>query len=350
MKKVFVMLLVFILAFTLLVGCGGSQGGNDGGEAEEQTVTIKIGHVCAPEHPCQIAFENFGERVKEKSNGSMIVEVYPSSQLGSEREMIEMTMAGSMEIFYSGSQTLGLFCDAVNFQGLPFFFTGGKPAARDFFAVYGDEIAQIFDDELGIHVVWTDNSAYGQASSKKQIVHPEDIKGVKIRTLETEMMINTYNTLGALPTPVNAAEVYTSLQQGAIDAATSNTILLDMMNWKEVSSYYLNSQMFVDMGVSFWTNEWYNSLSENQQKILDEEFPAFVKEYSELFTAAEEDIIDKLEASGIVVTRLDEDLANEWIEAVQPVYEWFRGAYGDKYPKLEEYIKAAADINANYLD
>lgn len=164
------------------------------------------------------------------------------------------------------------------------------------------------------------------------------------------MMINTYNTLGALPTPVNAAEVYTSLQQGAIDAATSNTILLDMMNWKEVSSYYLNSQMFVDMGVSFWTNEWYNSLSENQQKILDEEFPAFVKEYSELFTAAEEDIIDKLEASGIVVTRLDEDLANEWIEAVQPVYEWFRGAYGDKYPKLEEYIKAAADINANYLD
>ena len=345
MKKILALTLSLLLVFTLFTGCGS----NDDENAPTDVVTIKVGHVAAAEHPVQVAFENFAQRVAERSNGSMKVEVYPASQLGSEREMIEMTLAGSMEIFYSGSQTLGLFCDAVNFQGLPFFFTGGKPAARDFFAVYGDEIAKQFYDEMGIHVIWTDNSAYGQASKGKKIVHPADIKGVKIRTLETEMMIKTYEVLGALASPVNTSEVYTALQQGTIDAATTNTILLDMFNWKEVSDYYLNSKMFVDMGVTFYTDEWYQSLTPEQQTILDEELATFVTEYSQLFDAAEADIIDNLTAAGVEVTEFDSELADEWIEAVQPVYDWFLTTYGEKYPKLQEYIDAAAEINAKYL-
>lgn len=345
MKKILALTLSLLLVFTMFTGCGDDSNGDSTGDV----VTIKIGHVCSPDHPCNIAFENFADRVAERSNGSMNVEVYPSSQLGSEREMIEMTMAGSMEIFYSGSQTLGLFCDAVNFQGLPFFFTGGKPAARDFFEIYGDEIAQEFLDELGIHVVWTDNSAYGQASAGKKIVTPEDIKGVKIRTLETEMMIKTYEVLGALASPVNTSEVYTAMQQGTINGITSNTILLDMMNWKEVSDYYLNSQMFVDMGVTFYTDEFYQSLTPEQQTILDEELAAFVKEYSQMFDEAEKDIIDNLETAGVEVTELDTNLAAEWREAVQPVYDWFFETYGEKYPKLQEYMEAAEEINAKYL-
>lgn len=343
MKKLIAITLSLILVFTMFTGCGGTE------SVEGDVVTIKVGHVAAAEHPVQVAFENFAERVAERSNGSMKVEVYPASQLGSEREMIEMTLAGSMEIFYSGSQTLGLFCDAVNFQGLPFFFTGGKPAAREFFSIYGDEISQEFYDEMGIHVIWTDNSAYGQASRGKKIVHPEDIKGVKIRTLETEMMIKTYEVLGALASPVNTSEVYTALQQGTIDAATSNTILLDMFNWKEVSDYYLDSKMFVDMGVTFYTDEWYQSLTKEQQTILDEELATFVTEYSQLFDAAEENVIDNLVASGVEVTEFDTELADEWIDAVQPVYDWFLDTYGEKYPKLQEYIDAAAEINAKYL-
>ena len=344
MKKTLTLIMTFLLIFTCLSGCGDSEEGTDG-----DVVVIKVGHVSPESHPVQVAFENFAERVAERSNGSMKVEVYPASQLGSEREMIEMTMAGSMEIFYSGSQTLGLFCDAVNFQGLPFFFTGDKPAARDFFEIYGDEIAQVFDDELGIHIVWTDNSAYGQASATKKIVMPEDLEGVKIRTLETEMMIKTYEVLGALASPVNTSEVYTALQNGTIDAATSNTILLDMFNWKEVTDYYLNSQMFVDMGVTFYTNAWFDSLTAEQQTILTEELDAFTVEYSELFDAAEADIIEKLEGEGVEVTNPTPEQFDAWIEAVQPVYDWFKETYGDKYPKLDEYIEAAAEINAKYV-
>ncbi|NLL23825.1 MAG: TRAP transporter substrate-binding protein [Tissierellia bacterium] len=360
MKRLLSLLLVFALVIFGLVGCAQSDGGKstqsdvDSSDkvsvdaSPKDVVTIKVGHVCAPAHPCHQSFLDFGERVEERSGGTMKVEVYPSSQLGSEREMIEMTLAGSMEIFYSGSQTLGLFCDAVNFQGLPFFFTGGKPAAREFFALYGDEIAQIFEDELDVQIVWTDNSAYGQASQGKKIVLPEDIVGVKIRTLETEMMIKTYEVLGALATPVNASEVYTALQQGTIDAATSNAILLDMMNWKEVSDYYLDSKLFVDMGVSMYTNEFFNSLTPEQQVIFTEELETFTKEYSAAFDAAELNIIDNLVASGIEVTVPNKEQYEQWIEAVQPVYTWFKEKYGEKYPELDKYIKAAQEINAKY--
>lgn len=348
MKKVLALLLVLALCCTCLIGCG-SQGSDEGAATEESTITIKVGHVCAEAHPCHIAFTNFAERCAERSNGTLNVEVYPSSQLGVEREMIEMTMGGSMELFYSGSQTLGLFCDAVNFQGLPFFFTGGKPAARDFFAVYGEEIAQKFDEQLDVTIVWTDNSAYGQASNKYKIVLPEDIKGVKIRTLETEMMIKTYEVLGALATPVNMSELYTAMQQGTIDAATINAILLGMMNICEVTEYYLNSQMFVDMGVSMYTNDFYASMSENQQKIFSEELAAFTVEYANLFDEAELSVIDDLVARGVEVTNPTQEQYDQWIAAVQPVYDWYKDTYGDKYPKLDEYIQAAADINTKYV-
>lgn len=347
MKKVLVLILALTMVFTCFVGCG-----NEGGNAdsnEDSPVTVKVGHVCAEAHPCQTAFLNFAERCKERSGGTINVEVYPASQLGSEREMIEMTMAGSMELFYSGSQTLGLFCDAVNFQGLPFFFTGGKPAAREFFEVYGDEIAQKFNDELDVQIVWTDNSAYGQASNDVKIVLPKDLKGVKIRTLESEMMIKTYEHLGALATPVNMSELYTAMQQGTIQAATINAILLGMMNISEVTEYYLNSQMFVDMGVSMYTNEFYQSMSENQQKIFSEELAAFTVEYSQLFDEAELSVIDGLEEAGVEVTNPSAEEFDQWIEAVQPVYDWYKTTYGEKYPKLDEYIQAAADINAKYI-
>lgn len=346
MKKRIAAALILVLIITSFTACGGT---NDGGGTAGDVVTIKVGHVCAESHPCQTAFLNFADRVAERSGGSMKVEVYPASQLGSEREMIEMTLNGGMEIFYSGSQTLGLFCDAVNFQGLPFFFTGGKPAARDFFEIYGDEIAQKFSDELGVTIIWTDNSAYGQGTTKKQVVLPEDIKGLKIRTLETEMMIKTYEVLGALASPVATSEVYTALQQGTIDATTSNMILMGMMNWNEVCDYYTDTKMFVDMGVTMMSNAWLDTLTEEQRTILMEELEAFRDEYSELFTEAETDLADELNENGTQVIKLTEDQYNQWIQAVQPVYDWFRTTYGDTCPKFDEYLEAAQEINAKYV-
>lgn len=359
----FLKLIALLLACTILfVGCGGGASSSSaaapstegGAPSSESTpaassgdkIIIKAGHVCPENHPVHIAFLGFKERVEARTNGAVEVQIYPNSLLGGEREMLEGVLMGSMEIYYGGSQLLNSYTSAVAFQALPFFFTGGKLAAREFFAEFGEDLAAQIQEEIGITVMWTDNSVYNPANSVKEIKTPEDFKGIKFRTQEMDIYIKAYELLGALPTPIATAEVYTGLQQGTINGVNSNIILLDQLKWHEVCAYYPNMSMFVDMGVTAWSSKWMDSLPEDIKTAVMEELPQFRDEYGDAFIAAEVEIRKDLESIGVTFTDYTLDERQMFIDASQPVYDWFRETYKD--PMLDQYIEFLKPVNEKY--
>ena len=292
--------------------------------------------------------QEFEKNLEERSGGRIDVQLYPSSQLGGDREAYEALGLGELEMHYSGSFVLGNFTDKTKFWTLPFFFAGGYDAMYDFFDLYGDEIAQGIADDCGIYPVWTVNGAFNPATAGKAILTPADMKGVKYRVHELDQFVAGYEALGAIPVVMTTSEVYTGLQQGAINGAHSEAQMMLTGKYYEVVDNYSAMNMSLDMSVAAISKPFLDSLDpELRQMVLD-----CAKEWADSYKKTYMDILDdtyaELESHGMTITYFDADMLAPFQEAVSGLYEDFKNSGIE--PKFEEYYNAAQELNAKYLD
>lgn len=321
----------------LLTGCGTTGGDNPGANSEEprsgEARTIRISHVNPPTSIDGQIVEEVAAAIEERSNGELVMEVFPSGQIGTTGDTAEQVANGEDLIAYMDASTIGQM-GAADFSllGGPFLFDGNEEVnnflGSEFFAEMTEQVAA----EQGIRVLslgWTDGPRHIFAN--QPVPHPDDLAGIKLRTPPIDTWITTFDLLGAVPTEVANTETYSALEQRVVDAAEGPINGTYPQRWQEVATHVTltgHFQTLIGYGIS---EALWQSLTEEQQQIVSEEFIAGGERAQEQYAAEIESTMALMEEeSGVEFHEADSDAYRErtapFYEGNEELYEQVREA------------------------
>ena len=260
--------------------------------------------------------------LEEMSDGEMTVDIYPSSALGNESDMLDAVSMGTQDMIVTSTGPIPAFANATaNWAvlDLPYLF----PTYETAYEVLDGEVGQFLLGEFegtGVKALgFWENGYRCTTNSKKEIVHPDDLKGMKIRTMENKVHMATYTVLGATPTAMAMGEVFSALQQGTIDGQENPFSITYYANkLHEVQPYMTENNVFYSPSVLAISQDVFDGLTEDQQKILLEAADLAKDEQRQIEQRMAVQARKDMEAYGIVISDIDQA---EWIEATKPVYE-----------------------------
>lgn len=331
-KKVVAILLVALLSVLMLAGCGGGNAGNNAAPSGDQgsnqsgdTITIRVGHVLAPTHPYQLGLEKFAELVNQKTNGKVKVEVFHSSQLGNERDMIEGLQLGTLEMTLVSTAPLSSFTKKFYVFDLPFMFQDVKAARKVVDSEIGTQLLDSLQDQGLVGLVYFENGFRSVTNNKLPITKPEDLKGLKIRTMENPIHMESFKVMGADPTPMAFGELFTALQQGTIDGQENPLPVIETSKFYEVQKYLSMTEHFYAPSPLLISKTFFEGLDADTQKAI-KEAAVEARDYErglldEMNARLKKEMADK----GMQVNDVDKA---PFIQAVQPVYQKFESEIG----------------------
>ena len=338
-KKIAAVLAMTTMAVGL-VGCGGSSKTatttQDGGQ---KSFNLKLGHNLAEDHAVHIELKKFAENVAEKSNGSITVTIFPNGTLGSEADMISQIQNGALDMTKVSASTLGNFSNLYNAYSVPYVFNDKE----HYYKVMDGEITtNIFastesDGFLGL--TWLDSGARSFYTADRAIRKPEDLKGLKIRTMDSQMAINMMNALGGSATVMGYSDIYTGLQQGVINGAENNVTAL--RDHGEVAKFYSFDEHTRIPDVVVISAKVWNSMTPEQQDIMKSCAKEATDDYKVAWENFENEVLDlATNKYGVELVR-DVDTA-AFQKAVQPIYDELKTSDAEVYSVVEQ-IRAAAN-------
>ena len=289
-------------------------------------IVVRVAHTLAPDSHYNKGLEHLGQLLSEASKGQIELQMFHSSQLGSERDAIEGVSMGTLEMTLISSAPLANFTNAFLVFDLPFIIQDRQKAYE---YMDGPEGKKILDSVLSKGMValgiW-ENGFRMLTNSKKPVAVPEDLNGLKIRLMENPIHVGTFKTLGAYPVPMPFGELFTALQQGTVDGQENPLIIISTSKFAEVQKYLsLTGHFYAPAILLVNKNFWENTLSEEQRKIFTEaELKARTWERN-FSMENEKKLVDSLKAQGMEVTMPDKA---KFFEAVQPVYKEFEEKVG----------------------
>lgn len=328
MKKYLALFLVVCLSFVTLAGCTQSNKTPAANDPIE-TITIKIGHVQAETHPYHLALIELQNILEEKSPGTFKLELFPNSTMGGERDMIEGLQMGTLDASLPSTASLGGFTNEFNIFDLPFLFPSFDSAHKLLDGEIGQSLLDTLPEAGLVGVAYWENGFRYITNDKYEIYKPTDIpKGFKIRTMENEIQMQTFIELGANAIPMAWAEVYTSLQQGVIDAQENPLANAYVNNIHEVNrKFSMTGHVYAPVPFVFSKLSW-DKYSDDVKAILTEAVEEARDYERDLVQSGEEDLIKTLEAAGCTVIRPEELDKAEWRAAVQGVYDRYSDRIG----------------------
>lgn len=281
-------------------------------------VTIMIGYENNPGEPIDLACNEWKRLVEEKSNGEMIVEIFPSSQLGSKDNIIDQAMAGDCVITLANGaffQDRGVKDFGVVFA--PYLFESweqiDKLAASDWFAQKKAELS-----DLGLTILTGWHYGARDTMTTKKVVTAADIKGMKIRVPNNSLQVKGTAATGAVPTPMSLGEVYTALQQGTIDGLENPLTVLYNGAYQEVCKYLILDHHILDYTCWVCGTDFFNTLTPEQQQILIEAGNEAGVYNNAMLEETTNKALEDLKAAGVEVVEFDRD---SFVAACESFYE-----------------------------
>lgn len=361
MKKAITLVLALALGVSLAACGGGSSDAGTGDSsaapsstgnpaAEGATYNWTVANVLAADQPWDLGLQEFGRLLSEYSDGRITLTVQSGGVLGQEIETLESVQMGTLDFAICSTSSMSGFVDSQNYFDLPYLFHSTESA----WAVMDDWLAAdrcaALEGSGFKGLGYFENGTY-MVGSNIRIEHPADMEGVRVRSHSSNLQSDSFAAIGAMPLSVAWGDIYTSLQQGTIDAV-SGTTLTNMYGGKfyEQTDYItMTAHHFVPSLVVMNEGLW-NSLSAEDQEIVQKAFDEAVTYQRQVaFDMAEEykqNIID----AGVEIIEVD---ANEWADAMSPVYDTWVGQNGieaDMITKIQEaeeaYFASAGDESA----
>ncbi len=314
-KNIFLLLIVSII----LAACSNSTT-TEQSNKDEKTYVIKAGHAASKEHFAQKSFEKFKELVESKSKGRIKVEIYPEGELGGEREMVEQVLLGDLTMIAPASAPLDAATKSMAVWDLPYLFSDRETAHKVLDGEVGQEILDSLSDVGLKGLVYWENGFRHLTNSKQPITSINDMKGLKMRTLENSMQIKAWNSTGANTTPIAFTELYNALKLKTVDAQETPLSLMYASKFYEVQSYLtLTGHTYSPWPVVI-NKKFYDDLPDNlQQVVMDAAVET--REYNrELSRADEEKSLTLLKEEGMEVIQLSDEQKQEFKEAMSGIY------------------------------
>jgi len=293
-----------------LVGCGKKDSG---------VTVLKLAHGLNTEHPVHKAMVFMAEKVAEKSGGTMRVDIYPSEQLGNEKECLEKLQMGALAMTKTSSSPLEAFVDEMKVLGLPYIFRDQDHYWKVLKGPIGKELLAAGESRGLKGLCFYDAGARSFYTVKKPIHSPADLKGLKIRVQQSPVAMDMVKAMGASPTPISWGELYTSLQQGVVDGAENNPPSLYTSKHYEICKYYTLDEHTMPPDVLLISPRWWNRLTGKQKRILQEAVDESVEYQRKLWADFTKESLDAVRAAGVQVI-VPED-KTPFREAVQPMLE-----------------------------
>ncbi len=308
-KRVLALLMVGLLMTLMVVGCGSKEspkGDNSvDGTGGEPSVSLVLANVTS--ESAVPGAEKFKEIVEAESNGSIEVTIFPDNQLGDDRAAVEATQSGDIDIAVSSTSPLAaMYSDFYVFDA-PYLFLSSEEA----YAALDGEVGQkVLDgmEKIGLKgLTFWENGFRNFTNDDKPVRKPEDLKGLKIRTMENQIHLDAWKAFGANPTPMAFQEVFTALQQGTIDGQENPLGIIDANKFEEVQKNVTLTQHVYTPYIVTMNLEKYNSLTDNQKNAIEKAIEESTKVQREASNDYEQQILEGFESKGVNVIELTED-------------------------------------------
>lgn len=297
---------------------------------------IKLGHGLGVTHPVHEAMLYLAKKVEEKSGGEMVVKIYPNQQLGSERELVELLQIGSLGMTKVSSAALEGFAPTMQVFGMPYLF---RDDAHQLSVLQGEIGKKLLLDPqkyLLRGLCYYDSGKRSFYTKDKPIETPADLAGLKIRVMESNTASNMVKSLGGSPTPVSYGELYTALQQGIVDGAENNAPSLYTSKHYEVCKFYSIDEHTALPDVMIVSTKVWESLSEQQQKWLQEAADESATYEYKIWAEATAESLRELEKAGVTISYPDKE---PFRAAVESMYSDLKVQQPEIY-KIVEQIRA----------
>jgi tripartite ATP-independent transporter DctP family solute receptor len=303
---------------------------------QDDVIVLKLAHVLDPSHSVHQGMEYMAERLDHYSDGTMRIDIYPSGQLGAERELVELVQIGSLAMTKVSAAPLEAFVLAMQVFSIPYVF-------RD-----RDHVFKALDSEVGKELLDTLQVArlkgmgyYDSGSRSFYMVDtpvgvPTDIVGKKIRVMKSQTAVKMIAAMGGSATPIAWGELYTALQQGVVDGAENNPPSFYLSGHYEVSKYYaLNEHTSVPDMLLMSMHVW-DSLDEEQQEWLQQAVDDSVVHQRELWRVSTEEALAAAQEAGVIITYPDKA---PFMEAVQDMKASYDGTEVGRYLRAIEAVE-----------
>ena len=298
--------------------------------------TMKAADVHPPGYPTVAAVESMGKKIEAATNGRIKFQMFPGSVLGGEKEMIEQTQVGAIQLLRTSLGPVGPVVPEVNVFNMPFVFR--DPAHMR--AVIDGPIGQEMLDKISaspaklVALAWMDGGSRS-LYTKKPVRKPEDLKGQKIRMMGNPLFVDTMNAMGGNGISMGYGEVFSALQTGVIDGAENNPPTLYTANhYKAGAKYYTQTNHLIIPEILVMSKVTWDKLSPADQALVKKAAREAQMEQRVLWDKATADYTAKLKAEGVEFITIDN---KPFFEATAPVRE----KYGAKHAAL---MKRIADV------
>jgi tripartite ATP-independent transporter DctP family solute receptor len=286
-------------------------------------------------YPTVDAVKYMGDLIKERTKGAYAIEVYHSAQLGEEKDTIEQTQAGVLDLNRVSMGPFNGIVPETAVPSLPYIFRSVEHMRHVMDGPIGEQILKAFEAHNLVGLAFYDSGARSFYNTKKDITSIADLKGMKFRVIQSDVFVDMVNALGANATPMAYGEVYSALETGVIDGAENNWPSFESAKHFEVAKHYTLDQHQIVPEVLVMSKASWDKLSPGDQAIVRQAAKDSVVKMRELWDAQEKKSRDIVEKAGVKVSEIDKQ---PLIDAMKPVYE--------KYLSTPELKDLAARIQA----
>ena len=317
MKRVVVCMTMAMLVL-LIIGQAG---------AAEFRATMKLGSTQPSDHPYMVGAQKFADLIKERTNGRITINLYPSSQLGKgEREMVESMKQGIIELVVSSTGPLGGFSPSINILDIPYLF-------RDYAhvdTVLDGKIGRALLDDMDKHnikgMAFWENGFRHLTNSKVAVKTVEQGKGLKIRVMENKVHLTAWKIAGLNPTPMAWGELYPALQQGVIDGQENPVAVFYSAKFWEVQKYFSLTYHVYSPSPFMMSKKKFLAMPKADQELFMKTAMEVAKFQRKLNRDQEEQKLKEMAGKGLVVIR-DVD-RKSFAKAMEPAFATWNKDYG----------------------
>src|SRR5512138_858547 len=290
-------------------------------------VVTKFASVLAENHAHHKSYIFFADRVKELTGGKLVINVYPNSQLGNEREYVEFLQTGQIEFGRVATSVLGPFVPQFQAFDLPYLFKSKQEMFKAADGELGNMLLKQLAEKLNIKGLgFFDDGSRCLYSSKRPITVPADFKGMKVRTMENQLMIKTFNAMGAAATPLPYGELYSALQQGVVDAGEGPVQSYWAMKHYEVAKYFSYTDTFISPALPMVGLKWFNAQPKDFQRAIEQAAKETIVKERQMMAEQEKTATDDLKSKGVIFTPVKDKL--DFIKAVEPIHKEYEARLG----------------------
>ena len=294
------------------------------GAALGQEVVLKSADVHPPGYPTVVAVEEMGRKLSEATDGRLSIQVYPSMQLGGEKEFLEQTQVGAIAFARVSLGVMGAITPQLNVFNLPFVFRSTDHMYKVVDGPLGDEMLQAITDHPTANLVglaWMDGGTRNLYNGVREIDSMDDIDGLKFRVMGNPIFVDMMNAVGGNGVSMGMDQLMNALQTGVVDGAENNYPTYATQQHYNYAKYYSLTGHLIIPEILVMSKSVWNEMSAEDQALIKQFAKEAQAEQRALWQAKEKESLAEMLANGVIVTEVSAEEKQRFQDAMKPVYE-----------------------------